>query len=128
MLAAMPFFQSQHLYFLSFLKEYQLVEGIELPNFIANRMLLEKRDYISYKRGKPALPKVGAPGGPCTPGENKFFVNYNGDIYPCERVSEISECMHIGTLDTGFDYDKIKKLLNWDFILDVVGGLCLCIG
>lgn len=52
------------------------------------------------------------PSGPCIPGVERLFVNYNGDLYPCERVSEASQVMKIGTISKGYDIDKIEKLLN----------------
>ncbi|MCX7921471.1 MAG: Cys-rich peptide radical SAM maturase CcpM [Clostridia bacterium] len=51
-------------------------------------------------------------GGPCIPGVNRLFMNVNGDLYPCERVSESSETMKIGNVDTGFEIEKIRSLLN----------------
>ncbi len=51
-------------------------------------------------------------GGPCTPGVQRLFMDVNGNLYPCERVSETSSQMQIGNVDTGFDVDKIKALLN----------------
>ncbi|EPY6469955.1 Cys-rich peptide radical SAM maturase CcpM [Clostridium sporogenes] len=58
------------------------------------------------------LPKRTQHAGPCIPGQQRLFVNVDGDLYPCERVSEDSELMKIGTLDTGFDMDKVKNILN----------------
>lgn len=51
-------------------------------------------------------------GGPCIPGAQRLFMDVNGNFYPCERVSENSEPMCIGNIDKGFDYDKIRRLLN----------------
>ncbi len=58
------------------------------------------------------LGEISAPGGPCEPGRMRLFVDYKGDFFPCERVSELSECMKIGSLESGFDIPKIKKMLN----------------
>lgn len=51
-------------------------------------------------------------GGPCIPGGKRLFINAFGEMFPCERVAEKSEVMKIGTLETGFDFDKIDTLLN----------------
>jgi len=99
-------------YFLSFLNEMKLVEGIKLPPFFKYKMMVFKREYLQFKRGINSLPDVTTPGGPCVSGHSKFFVNVKGDIFPCERVSEISECMKIGNIYEGFDYDMIRKHLN----------------
>ncbi|CAM4510978.1 Cys-rich peptide radical SAM maturase CcpM [Paenibacillus macerans] len=50
--------------------------------------------------------------GPCVPGQLRLFVNAKGEFYPCEKVSENSKVMNIGSLDRGFDYEKVKQLLN----------------
>lgn len=54
----------------------------------------------------------GHPGGPCIPGQLRLFMNADGVFYPCERVSEASEVMKIGTLEEGFDIDKCLQILN----------------
>ncbi|MDR2656016.1 MAG: Cys-rich peptide radical SAM maturase CcpM [Oscillospiraceae bacterium] len=59
-----------------------------------------------------ALSEVCHPGGPCLPGARRPFVDVNGNIYPCERVSENSGIMKIGTIEKGIDIDKAKTLLN----------------
>jgi len=50
-------------------------------------------------------------GGPCIIGR-KTFVDVKGNLLPCERVSELSECMQIGNIQSGFDMDKVDKLMN----------------
>lgn len=51
-------------------------------------------------------------GGPCVPGVRRLFVATNGDFFPCERVSEQDAQMCIGSLDKGFDYDRMNFFLN----------------
>lgn len=53
-----------------------------------------------------------SPGGPCIPGCARLMVSVDGTLYPCEHVSEKSEVMKIGNLDTGFDVKKVLQLLN----------------
>ena len=67
---------------------------------------------INERLKKSRLSEEIAPGGPCIPGVTRFFVSYNGKFYPCERVSETSNIMNIGNIDSGFDYNKARKLLN----------------
>lgn len=57
------------------------------------------------------LQSIAAPSGPCTPGKLRLLVNCYGDFYPCEKVNE-NEVMKIGSLDTGFDFAKIRSILN----------------
>jgi uncharacterized protein len=52
------------------------------------------------------------PSGPCVPGSRRLFVNINGELFPCERVSESSSICSIGTLDSGIDIAKARKILN----------------
>lgn len=59
-----------------------------------------------------SLPEVVAPGGPCIAGERRLLVSTEGNLYPCERVSETSEAMKIGNLWDGFDLVKIDNILN----------------
>lgn len=54
---------------------------------------------------------VGAPSGPCVPGKIRMLVNCFGDFYPCERVNE-NECMKIGSIERGFDFDQVSSILN----------------
>ncbi|AEY65013.1 Cys-rich peptide radical SAM maturase CcpM [Clostridium sp. BNL1100] len=58
------------------------------------------------------LPDKTHHSGPCVPGAQRLFMDVNGNFYPCERVSESSEVMRIGHVDMGFDYEKIRKILN----------------
>ena len=46
------------------------------------------------------------------PGVTRLFVDVNGALFPCERVSEESSIMKIGTLEHGIDPDKVPALLN----------------
>ena len=70
-----------------------------------------KRDV--WKRGISGLTeKASHPGGPCITGCHKLFIDIYGNFYPCEKVSEISEDMHIGNVNDGFELDKAMRLLN----------------
>lgn len=51
------------------------------------------------------------PGGPCIPGEKRVFVDADGHIYPCEKISE-NEPFQIGNLENGFDIQRIKEMIN----------------
>lgn len=60
----------------------------------------------------PVCASCAHPGGPCIPGARRPMIDIDGNIFPCERVSERSEAMKIGHIDSGCDTDKVKKLLN----------------
>ena len=53
-----------------------------------------------------------APGGPCFPGGIRAMIDINGKIFPCERCSESSPAMHIGSIDKGFDIPRVNDMLN----------------
>lgn len=50
--------------------------------------------------------------GPCLPGYDRLLVDVKGDFRICEKVSEFSKHMIIGNVYSGFEYEKINKLLN----------------
>lgn len=58
------------------------------------------------------LPSVAHPSGPCIPGSRRPMVDVIGNLYPCERVSEASVGMQIGSIDSGFDLNKARTILN----------------
>jgi uncharacterized protein len=59
-----------------------------------------------------ALPDKFHHSGPCVPGALRLFMDVNGDFFPCERVSEASKTMKIGNVNTGFEIEKVRKILN----------------
>lgn len=80
-------------------------------------ILLEKFEQIqtrmySLRQHYQSLPSISHPGGPCVPGATKLFLNVDGELYPCERVSETSKNTCIGHIDSGFDIQQVSKLLN----------------
>lgn len=60
------------------------------------------------------LPKKGHHSGPCLPGVFRMFVNIDGDIFSCERVSEVAGKGYIGNLETGIDENKVKECINFE--------------
>lgn len=58
------------------------------------------------------LPERAHHAGPCIPGTQRLFVDVYGNLYPCEKASESSEIMGIGHIETGFDIERVKNLLN----------------
>lgn len=85
----------------------------ERTSKIAKLMISTTRERITkamtaYKR----LPETISHSGPCIPGQRRLFVDVDGNLFPCERVSETSPINKIGHIDNAFDYNKIKALLN----------------
>ena len=73
---------------------------------------LSQAELLYQSMPKTRISDTAHPGGPCIPGAMRLFVSTDGTLYPCERVSEGSEVMKIGHVDTGFDLAKIENLLN----------------
>ena len=82
------------------------VTGIVAGEYVALKRIHEKLMPI------PKLPDSAHHGGPCVAGARRLFMDTEGNFYPCERVSETSSIMRIGHVDSGFDVDKARKILN----------------
>ena len=90
-----------------------------LPNSVVSQGFIDALDL-------PAITNAGYPAGLCIPGHNKTFVDIDGNLYPCEKVSEENAEMIIGNLKTGFDYDQCKKLMNLANITAAECKNCWC--
>lgn len=99
-------------YFILLLQNKNIIEGIECEKLFEQRVYQFEEEYESYQKKHDKMPEKWAPSGPCIPGKRRLFVDVNGNFYPCERVSETSDIMNIGSLDEGFKLDKIKQLVN----------------
>ncbi|WP_066718703.1 radical SAM protein [Clostridium sp. Marseille-P299] len=73
-----------------------------------------------------ALRYFDAPSGPCIPGQLRLFVNTYGKFFPCERVSETTPCMCIGSLEEGFNYENASAILNVGKITESACKNCWC--
>lgn len=82
------------------------------PTLLDGRFRGIKQLYYNRMVAKNSKTNYDCPGGQCLPGAQRFFVNADGQFYPCERVDEASETYCIGNINDGFDMDKISKLLN----------------
>ena len=58
------------------------------------------------------VPTKAHRGGPCMPGVKKIFINADGLLFPCERVSETSSATCIGNIESGVILEKALSLLN----------------
>ena len=81
-----------------------------------SRLVIGGRGAIELKyeqlRRIKKLPPICHPGGPCLAGAHRLFVNVDGVFYPCERVSEASEVMKIGDVDSGVSVEKANVINN----------------
>ncbi|MDR1532862.1 MAG: Cys-rich peptide radical SAM maturase CcpM [Clostridiales bacterium] len=94
---------------LSLLKRYP---DNKVSNLVRSTVASAVEKTETEMREQKELPDVTSHSGPCIPGQRRLFVDIHGDFYPCERVSETSDVMKIGGLESGFDYDKARALLN----------------
>ena len=69
------------------------------------------RNKATMKRQKILMDEMSH-SGPCVPGQKKLLVTVDGNFIPCEKVNEMSDIMCIGNIYNGFDYEKIRNLLN----------------
>jgi uncharacterized protein len=79
-----------------------------------SRIMIQKTLNDLYKfEEAPSIKICDVPSGPCIPGQMRLFSDINGNLFPCERVSETSEAMKIGSLKDGLDLQQINYLLNF---------------
>lgn len=79
-----------------------------------NKELNNKYDYIlNGLKTHDILPCKCSHGGPCIPGYVNLYVTSQGIFFPCEKFPHNASCAQIGSLEEGFDYDKIYRLLNF---------------
>lgn len=73
-------------------------------------------DYIRFENrfnGIRKLPDKTGHAGPCIPGRDKLFVSTTGNFFVCEKVRDNSEDLCIGSLDEGFDLNKIREICKY---------------
>ena len=88
----------------------------EIDSSRASRMFAQEKSTLLHTNrelmgGGTLHSRKGHPGGPCVPGLHRFFVDVGGNFYPCERITE-DAAFQVGNLDTGFDLEKVKKIIN----------------
>lgn len=79
---------------------------------IAYMSLVSDLDAVFRHSGPSHLYPADAPGGPCVPGHFRLFSDVDGNLFPCERVSETSRAMNIGSLSGGLNKEATRKILN----------------
>lgn len=105
------FVKNEYEYFKVLLSKLNRLDSKNVSKLLEKRFSDLRRMY-NYIEICERIPEKAHHGGPCIPGVQRLFVNVNGDFFPCERVSEESEIMRIGSIRNGFELEKIKVLLN----------------
>ena len=65
-------------------------------------------------------------GGMCLPGFHRLFIDVDGFFLPCEKVSANSSVAKIGDVNSGFDYENIKKIMNVGSLTEAECKNCWC--
>ncbi len=99
-------------YFKMLLSKINRLDAQYVSKLLFNDYERLKTSFVKERQHTRELPDRAHHGGPCVPGVQRLFMDVNGNFYPCERVSENSEIMRIGHVDTGFDLGKVRKILN----------------
>lgn len=107
-----------------FLAKLKKLDGNHVSKLLLYYEGVLKQNIHDLTRDIQTLPSRCHHGGPCMPGVQRFFVNYKGDFYPCERVSETSEVMKIGNLKDGFNVNNIMQIMNIGQITQVACKNC----
>lgn len=71
----------------------------------------EKKYFIQQLADKTAIPEEWQHNGPCIPTLRRLFVSAEGDIYICEKITEIKN-LSIGDIWNGIDFQKASRYLN----------------
>lgn len=98
------------------------LQQCDVSTLLMGSMLIIKEVVHDRNIGTKIIHNKTHPGGPCIPGRRKLFVDVDGRLFPCERVSETSPVMCMGTLSKGFDISKAKEILN---IASITASSCL---
>lgn len=106
-------FQEQYTYdlFLSYLLsvgKYDFIEELTLMR----RIIGSNVRLFTTQATDETLGEINIPSGPCIPAKHRMFVDVNGDIFPCEKVSEAA-FNTIGNIYNGFNLEKASAVLNY---------------
>jgi uncharacterized protein len=80
------------------------------PLVISSRAAAQRKHKDIHKHSE--MMSITHHSGPCKPGVQRLFVRVDGTLFPCERVSETLDYFKIGTLENGFDINRMKDILN----------------
>lgn len=106
--------QREYEYFKLLLAKLHKIDEAYISKLVKPRWdnLMRKMHTLVFNTNAGVLPEKAHHGGPCIPGVLRLFVTADGQLFPCEKVSEKSSFSRIGDLDTGFDVDKARQIMN----------------
>lgn len=103
--------RSEYQWFLAILAYFRRFPDEDVAPIAGNTLAKYITDFENF-RETGVLHSSDAPSGPCIPGHSRMFVNVYEQLFPCERVSEKSPAMCLGTLDDGIDFEKAHQILK----------------
>lgn len=95
-----------------FLSKFNCFNEKKVSPLVTARYEFLKKIYNEQLKILQSLPERYHHAGQCIPGTQRLFMNADGTFYPCERSSESSEAVKIGSIQTGIDLEKVRTLLN----------------
>ena len=117
--------KSEYHMFLAFLSHYGRYPKDRVSPLLKRTLSEAVSDYSRFENSL-GLYDTDAPSGPCVPGQFRPFITVSGRIFPCERVSEMSNAMCIGSLDNGFFMENVTRILNIGHITEQECKNCWC--
>lgn len=99
--------------FLALLDQLKIVKDVHYSEIAGKFVEKRMRKVESFNNISSELNDISAPTGPCIPGQRRLFVNAFGEYFPCERASELSDLMKIGSVENGVNVDKAADFLNF---------------
>lgn len=115
----------QYFNFIEMLLQNKLLKREEIHKHVSTMFAISKAN--TFKAFKmPEIDTVGYPAGPCRPGYNKMFVNVDGDILLCEKVSENNNAMCIGNIYSGINIEKCIELMKIPLLTEEECKSCWC--
>ncbi len=95
-----------------FLSKFNRFDSKKVSMLVFAKYSMLEKMYNDQMKMVQSLPEKYHHGGPCIPGAQRLFMSVDGTLYPCERVSEDSEAVKIGYIESGIDLEKARTLLN----------------
>ena len=88
------------------------IEFLDKSNItpIANKYLTDYTRFENRFNGLSKLSDKTGHAGPCIPGRDKLFVSTTGKFFVCEKVRDNSDDLCIGSLEDGFNLEKIIEI------------------
>ncbi len=91
---------------------FQLINGKRELSKMIDNFYVNIFNFSDLMQESDRLPDKFQHNGPCIVGSKKLFISTDGLFFPCEKCCESSESMNIGDINSGFQLEKIRMLLN----------------